>query len=179
MLTEDGKHLYVSYDEYHHLIEMLAIRVYESGWEFDNILCLARGGVRPGDILSRIFDKPLSIISASSYRDRHGTVQGHLDIARYITTPKGEISGKVLLVDDLTDSGYTLRKVTENLQTNYRPIMTELKTAVIWTKAISIFQPDYVVETLPTSPWIHQPFEAYDEVRPADLIEKVKKRLAG
>ena len=87
MLTEDGKHLYVSYDEYHNLIEKLALKVYQSGWSFDTILCLARGGMRPGDILSRIFDKPLAIMSTSSYRAEAGTVQGHLDIARYITTP--------------------------------------------------------------------------------------------
>jgi hypoxanthine phosphoribosyltransferase len=54
MLTEDGKHLYVSYDEYHNLIEKLALKVYQSGWEFDTILCLARGGMRPGDILCGI-----------------------------------------------------------------------------------------------------------------------------
>ena len=107
MLTEDGKHLYVSYDEYHNLIEKLAIRIHQSGWQFDTILCLARGGMRPGDILSRIFDKPLAIMSTSSYRADAGTVQGHLDIARYITTPQGEIAGKVLLVDDLADSGHT------------------------------------------------------------------------
>ena len=105
MLTEDGKHLYVSYDEYHNLIEKLAIKIHQSGWQFDTILCLARGGMRPGDILSRIFDKPLAIMSTSSYRAEAGTVQGHLDIARYITTPKGEIAGKVLPVDDLADSG--------------------------------------------------------------------------
>ena len=110
MLTEDGKHLYVSYDEYHSLIEKLAIKVHQSGWEFDTILCLARGGMRPGDILSRIFDKPLAIMSTSSYRAEAGTIQGHLDIARYITTPKGEIAGKVLLVDDLADSGHTLHR---------------------------------------------------------------------
>ena len=94
MLTEDGKHLYVSYDEYHSLIEKLAIKVHQSGWKFDTILCLARGGMRPGDILSRIFDKPLAIMSTSSYRADAGTIQGHLDIARYITTPKGEIAGQ-------------------------------------------------------------------------------------
>ena len=38
-------------------------------------------------------------------------MQGHLDIARFITTPKGEIAGKVLLVDDLADTGHTLRAV--------------------------------------------------------------------
>jgi uncharacterized protein len=93
MLTEDGKHLYVSYDEYHNLIEKLAIKVHQSGWAVDTILCLARGGMRPGDVLSRIFDKPLAIMSTSSYRAEAGTIQGHLDIARYITTPKGEIAG--------------------------------------------------------------------------------------
>ena len=116
MLTEDGKHLYVSYDEYHNLIEKLAIKVHQSGWQFDTILCLARGGMRPGDVLSRIFDKPLAIMSTSSYRADAGTIQGHLDIARYITTPKGEIAGKVLLVDDLADSGHTLHAVVEHAQ---------------------------------------------------------------
>ena len=76
MLTEDGKHLYVSYDEYHNLIEKLAIKVHQSGWEFDTILCLARGGMRPGDMLSRIFDKPLAIMSTSSYRAEAGTTAG-------------------------------------------------------------------------------------------------------
>ena len=63
MLTDDGKHLYVSWDEYHLLIERLALKVAASGWEFDQILCLARGGMRPGDVLSRVFDKPLAIMS--------------------------------------------------------------------------------------------------------------------
>lgn len=173
MLTEDGKHLYVSYDEYHNLIEKLAIKVHQSGWEFDTILCLARGGMRPGDILSRIFDKPLAIMSTSSYRADAGTVQGRLDIARYITTPKGEIAGKVLLVDDLADTGHTLNAVINTLVNHYEPI-TELRSAVIWTKGVSTFMPDYSVETLPTNPWIHQPFEGYDSLRPAALLEKWK-----
>jgi hypoxanthine phosphoribosyltransferase len=94
MLTEDGKHLYVSYDEYHNLIEKLAIMVHQSGWQFDTILCLARGGMRPGDILSRIFDVPLAIMSTSSYRAEAGTKQGHLDIAHYITTPKARLPAR-------------------------------------------------------------------------------------
>lgn len=171
MLTEDGKHLYVSYDEYHNLIEKLAIKVHQSGWEFDTILCLARGGMRPGDVLSRVFDKPLAIMSTSSYRAEAGTQQGSLDIARYITTPRGEIAGKVLLVDDLADSGHTLNRVIEQLKNNYAPI-TELRSAVIWTKAVSTFTPDYSVEFLPTNPWIHQPFENYDETRPEHLLAK-------
>ena len=173
MLTEDGKHLYVSYDEYHNLIEKLAIKVHQSGWEIDNILCLARGGMRPGDMLSRIFNKPLAIMSTSSYRSDGGTVQGNLDIARFITTPKGEIAGRVLLVDDLADSGHTLNAVIKMLKTNYQPI-TELRSAVIWTKAVSTFTADYSVEFLATNPWIHQPFEGYDTMGPEKLLEKWK-----
>ena len=128
----------MSYDEYHNLIEKLAIKIHQSGWQFDTILCLARGGMRPGDILSRIFDKPLAIMSTSSYRAEAGTQQGKLDIARYITTPKGEIAGKVLLVDDLADSGQTLKAVIDQLHDDYAPI-TELRSAVIWTKGVSSF----------------------------------------
>lgn len=173
MLTEDGKHLYVSYDEYHGLIEKLALKIHQSGWEFDTILCLARGGLRPGDILSRIFNKPLAIMSTSSYRAEAGKVQGHLDIGRFIATPKGEIAGRVLLVDDLADTGVTLNAVVKRLKENYAPI-TELRTAVIWTKGVSSFQADYSVEDLPTNPWIHQPFEGYDNLSPEKLMEKWK-----
>ena len=171
MLTEDGKHLYVSYDEYHNLIEKLALKVYQSGWQFDTILCLARGGMRPGDILSRIFDVPLAIMSTSSYRAEAGTVQGHLDIAHYITTPRGQIAGRVLLVDDLADSGVTLQAVVERLRG--MPSIRELKSAVLWVKGVSSYVPDYYVEMLPTSPWIHQPFEEYDGLRPDGLARKL------
>lgn len=173
MLTEDGKHLYVSYDEYHNLVEKLAIKVHQSGWSFDTILCLARGGMRPGDILSRVFDKPLAIMSTSSYRADSGTTQGHLNIASFITTPKGEIAGKVLLVDDLADTGHTLAAVVNQLRTNY-PSITELRSAVIWTKGLSTFRADYSVEDLPTNPWIHQPFESYDAMSPQQLMAKWK-----
>ncbi len=129
--------------------------------------------MRPGDILSRVFDKPLAIMSTSSYRADAGTVQGNLDIARFITTPKGEIAGRVLLVDDLADTGHTLKAVFELLKSNYAPI-TELRSAVIWTKGVSTFMPDYSVEFLPTNPWIHQPFESYDSLTPEMLLEKWK-----
>ena len=35
------KDLYVSWDEYHGVIEQLALSVHESGWRFDSLLCLA------------------------------------------------------------------------------------------------------------------------------------------
>jgi uncharacterized protein len=170
MLTDDGKHLYVSWDDYHLLIERLALTVADSCWQFDQILCLARGGMRPGDVLSRVFDKPLAIMSTSSYRAEAGTIQGRLDMAKYITMPKGELAGRVLLVDDLADSGHTLRAVVERLRG--MPAIAELRAAVIWVKGASTYVPEYFVERLPTSPWIHQPFEAYDTLRPDGLAKK-------
>ncbi|MEO8298482.1 MAG: phosphoribosyltransferase [Burkholderiales bacterium] len=171
MLTDDGKHLYVSWDEYHLLIERLAIKVHNSGWAFDQILCLARGGMRPGDVLSRVFDKPLAIMATSSYRADAGTIQGRLDLANYITLPKGELAGRVLLVDDLADSGVTLRAVVERLRSVSS--VSELRSAVLWVKGVSSYTPDYFVEMLPTSPWIHQPFEDYDNLRPEGLMRKL------
>ena len=76
-----------------------------------------------------------------------------------------------MLVDDLADTGHTLRAVVDQLKNNYTPI-TELRTAVIWTKGVSGFKADYSVEELPTNPWIHQPFEPYDNMRPEKLLEK-------
>lgn len=49
---------YVSWDDYHRDIEKLAIQIYESGWEFNQIVCLAKGGLRVGDTLCRLFDAP-------------------------------------------------------------------------------------------------------------------------
>ncbi len=170
MLTDDGKHLYTSWDEYHQLIERLALLVHDSGWQFDQILCLARGGMRPGDVLSRIFDKPLAIMATSSYRAEAGTLQGRLDMATYITLPTGELAGRVLLVDDLADSGVTLQAVVERLRG--MPAIVELRSAVLWTKAVSTYRPDYVVESLPTSPWIHQPFEEYDGLGIDGLVRR-------
>ncbi|MGH6612510.1 MAG: phosphoribosyltransferase [Burkholderiaceae bacterium] len=170
MLTDDGKNLYVSWDEYHMLIERLALKVHNSGWAFDQILCLARGGMRPGDILSRVFDKPLAIMSTSSYRAEAGTIQGRLELAKYITLPKGELAGRVLLVDDLADSGITLKAVVDRLRATEG--ISELRSSVIWLKGVSTYTPDYYVESLPTSPWIHQPFEEYDDLRPDGLAKK-------
>ena len=174
MPVSTDKDLWVSWDEYHHAIEALALMVHESGWRFDHVLCLARGGMRPGDIFSRIFDVPLAILSTSSYREEEGTVRGSLDIAKYITMTRGSLSGRVLLVDDLVDSGVTLEQVQSHLRTNF-PAVTEVRSAVIWCKACSSVRPDFYLQYLESNPWIHQPFEEYDGLRPHQLAAWMKK----
>lgn len=156
-------HLWVSWDDYHRHIEQLARIVYESGYSFDRVLCLARGGLRIGDVFSRVFKTPLHILSTSSYREAAGTLQGELSIAEHITSTDGPLAGRVLLIDDLVDSGVTLERVRAHLSERF-PSVTEVRSAVIWCKGCSLMRPDYYVEYLPDNPWIHQPFEVYDEM---------------
>ena len=153
--------LYISWDEYHQSIELLADRILESQWEFDRIICLARGGLRVGDILSRIFRKPLAILAVKSYGGDEGKERGKLAIADRVTMTDDRMGDRVLLVDDLVDSGNTLQQTTIWLRDLY-PEIQALKTAAIWYKASSRYIPDYYVSYLPNNPWIHQPFEKYD-----------------
>ena len=163
--------LQVSWDEYNRLIEKLAVRIWDSGWEFDAIVCLARGGLRPGDVLSRVFRKPLGVLFTSSYREQAGTLQSRLYISEHLTSAQPLPGKRWLLVDDLADSGLTLKRVQDELKTRY-PHLEEIRSAVIWRKGISETEADYELEVLPTNPWIHQPFEIYDHLRPSDLKKR-------
>ncbi len=59
-----------------------------------------------------------------------------------MTMTKGSLSGRMLLVDDLVDSGVTLEQVQSHLRTNF-PAVTEVRSAVIWCKACSSVRPDF------------------------------------
>jgi hypoxanthine phosphoribosyltransferase len=165
--------LNVSWEQYNALVERLALQVYESGWRFNQIICIARGGLRVGDVLSRIFELPLAILSTHSYTSEGGTLRGELVIAEHMTMTSPRLGDKVLLLDDMVDSGHTLEAVYKTLPKRF-PHITEVRTAVVWYKAHSVFKPDYHVEYLADNPWIHQPFEVYDTMRP----EALKQRLA-
>jgi hypoxanthine phosphoribosyltransferase len=165
------KDLYVSWDEYNRLIEKLAIRVYDSGWHFDAIVCLARGGLRVGDVLSRVFDRPLGVLFTSSYREAAGTRQSRLIIADHMSSAAPLPGSRWLLADDLVDSGGTLVEVVPALKERF-PQVEEVRSAVLWRKGASVAEPDYYIEYLPTNPWIHQPFEEYDGLRPEGLARK-------
>ena len=163
MPAHQAGHRRVSWDDYHRAIELLVKIVHQSGWQFDQVLCLARGGLRPGDVFSRLFKVPLAILSASSYREAAGTQRGELEISNSITSTASPLAGRILLIDDLVDSGVTLQRVQEHLRIRF-PDVTEVRSAVIWYKACSVIRPDYFVEYLPDNPWIHQPFEIYDDM---------------
>src|SRR2546427_2259107 len=107
--------LNVSWEQYNTLVERLALKVYDSDWRFNQIICIARGGLRVGDVLSRIFELPLAILSTHSYTADGGTARGKLIVAEHMTMTAARLGDRVLLLDDMVDSGHTLATVHKEL----------------------------------------------------------------
>ncbi len=164
--------LSVSWSEYREKIERLAVAIYRSGWRPNQVVCLARGGLRVGDTLCRIFDCPLAILAAGSYEGRE---RGKIVFAEHLTMTETTLGDRVLLADDLADSGVSLQAACDWLQQRHGSAIAELKTAVIWCKAASRVVPDYYVDFLEGNPWICQPFEAYDRLSPEALAARFER----
>src|SRR5881227_683082 len=113
----------VTWQQYHTLTERLALAVHESGYEFNQIICIARGGLRVGDVLSRIYELPLAILSTHSYAAGGGTIRGELVIAEHMTMTRTRLGERVLLVDDMVDSGHTLEAVHGELPRRFPHIV--------------------------------------------------------
>ena len=155
--------LRITWDTYNKSIEDLAVQIFESGYEFNQIVCIAKGGLRVGDILARIFDVPFAVMSVESYHgDGSKDKQGQIVFGNSLAKTSPNLGNKVLLVDDLADSGVTLEKCVRWLEHYEGFFIDELRTATVWTKGLSTFTPDYYIEYLPNNPWIHQPFEKYE-----------------
>lgn len=161
--------LYISWPEYHHKIEQLATQIYTDGWQFNQIVCLARGGLRIGDLLSRIYQQPLAILAVSSYGGATGQERGKITIAQHLSMTRQFLGSDLLLVDDLVDSGVSIQEAIAWLNRSFGDQIQEIRTAVLWYKACSAFKPDYFVDYLPDNPWIHQPFEPYETLTPSEL----------
>lgn len=168
---------YVSWDDYHRDIEKLAIKIFESGWEFNQIVCLAKGGLRIGDILCRLFDVPLAILSTASYGGENNRMRGAIIFSRDLSMTTPNLGNRVLLVDDLVDSGQSLQRAIAWLEHRYGFYIDEIRTAVLWHKNCSTIKPDYQVVYLADNPWIHQPFEKYELMDVADLLNPQRGAL--
>ncbi len=164
----------ITWADYHRKVEELAVIVYESGWEFNQLVCVAKGGLRIGDTLARIFDVPLAILAASSYGGSGNRQRGSLTFSRDLAMTTANLGSHVLLVDDLADSGVTLQKSVEWVKYHYGFYVEEIKTGVIWYKAISVAKPDYHVDYLPDNPWINQPFEPYERLSVEQLAQSLR-----
>ena len=167
----------VEWEEYKKIVEKLAIEVHKS-YKPTVLIGIMRGAAPIIDILSRILKLPIAYIVIQSYSGKGlEDHQGQLMFAREISSlANNEDFNKVLLIDDLSDTGLTLNKSIEWLR-NYGPtkdFIKEVKTACLWKKKSSKFEPDFCPIRLDSDPWIVQPTEHYEELS-IDEIVKINK----
>ena len=170
--------LIIDWKEYNLIVEKLAIQVYESGYTPDLLIGIARGGLPITDVLSRIFKLKCAYLAVESYSGKGiEDQQGELVFSREMSSTVQDMKGNILLCDDLSDTGVTLKKSISWLY-NYPQIkkIESIKTAVLWKKKDSTFEPDFCAQRLDSNPWIVQPFENYEEVKIEDLVKKHKAR---
>ena len=169
--------LIISFDEYIKIVEKLAIEIHKK-YKPTVLIGIMRGGAPIIDILSRILKLPIGYIVIQSYSGKGiEDNQGELMFAREISSlASGKDFNKVLLIDDLSDTGLTLNKSIEWLK-SYGPIkdyINEVKTACLWKKKSSSFEPDFCSVKLDSDPWIVQPTEHYEELSIDEIVKKNK-----
>ena len=167
----------VEWEEYKKIVEKLAIEVHKS-YRPTVLIGIMRGAAPIIDILSRILKLPIAYIVIQSYSGKGlEDQQGQLMFAREISSlANNEDFKKVLLIDDLSDTGLTLNKSIEWLR-NYGPtkdFINEVKTACLWKKKSSKFEPDFCPIRLDSDPWIVQPTEHYEDLSIDEIVKKNK-----
>ena len=169
--------LIISFEEYNKIVEKLAIEIHKN-YNPTVLVGIMRGAAPIIDILSRILKLPIAYIVIQSYSGKGmEDQQGQLMFAREISSlASNKDFQKVLLIDDLSDTGLTINKSIEWLK-NYDPIknfIKEIKTACLWKKKSSTFEPDFCPIKLDSDPWIVQPTEHYEELTIEEIIQKNK-----
>ena len=171
--------LIIKFDEYLDTVEKLALTISQN-YKPTVLVGIMRGAAPIIDILSRILKLPTAYIVIQSYSGSGiENKQGELIFARDISSIASNSDyERVLLVDDLSDTGLTLNKSIEWLK-QYEPVknyIKEIKTACLWKKKSSSFTPDFCPVRLSSDPWIIQPTEHYEELNIEKIVSKQKKR---
>jgi len=169
--------LIVTFEEYTKIVEKLAIEIHKN-YKPTVLVGIMRGAAPILDILSRVLKLPIAYIVIQSYSGKGmEDKQGQLMFAREISSlAENKDFNRVLLVDDLSDTGLTLNKSIEWLK-KYEPIknyINEVKTACLWKKKSSVFEPDFCPVKLDSDPWIVQPTEHYEELSMEEIIKRNK-----
>ena len=167
--------LIISFEEYNKIVEKLAILIHKN-YKPTVLVGIMRGAAPIIDILSRILKLPIAYIVIQSYSGKGmQDQQGQLMFAREISSlAKDRDFSRVLLIDDLSDTGLTLNKSIEWLR-NYAPtknFIQEVKTACLWKKKSSTFEPDFCPVRVDSDPWIVQPTEHYEEISIDEILKK-------
>ncbi len=130
----------------------LAQQVADSGYEPDLILAIARGGLFLGGSLGYALGvKNLFVMNVEYYTGVDTRLQMPVVLPPYLDLVDLEDT-KVLVVDDVADTGHTLKLVQDHCADK----VGEVRTAVLYFKPQSVVPCDYVWKQ--TDKWIDFPW---------------------
>lgn len=143
-----------SYDEIHQACIEFVHQFQLNSLQFDVVVGVARGGLVPAVILSHLLELPLIPIDYSS-RKGHGDDKDHSNLL-----PSILCDTRILVVDDICDTGFTLKEIVEH----YCVQRVEVTTAVLYYKQLppdkTVIVPDITWQTIPENAgWVIFPFE--------------------
>ena len=150
----------VSWEEFARLARALGWLITESGFRPEMIVAIGRGGYLPARLLSDqldVFD--LATVKIEHYEGAHKHREAMI---RYpLNAP---VAGKrVLVVDDVSDSGDTFEVAIQHLRAQGEP--AAIKTAVLHHKRTSRFVPDYFASEVIEWRWIIYPWAEMEDLR--------------
>ncbi|AUH71350.1 phosphoribosyltransferase [Legionella sainthelensi] len=139
----------VSLEEVYVASYKLALLIMRSPYIFDTVIAIARGGFP----IARFICDFLNIHHLGSVQIRHYTAGAtELEQMHIIAPVNIQVEGKkILLLDDVNDTGKTLITAHDYIQTMHP---TLLKTAVIHEKPNTLFQVDFVAEKITEWKWL-------------------------
>jgi hypoxanthine phosphoribosyltransferase len=149
----------ISWEQVHQFARRLAQLIREDGFEPDIIVAIGRGGLVPARILSdylELFD--LAVMKVEHYHSLH---KERTATVRYPLTAV-VADRRVLLVDDVSDTGDTFRIAVDHLLSRGKPEI--LKTAVLQHKRVSGYQPDYFAGEVIAWRWLIYPWAVIEDV---------------
>ena len=147
----------------------LSEKIIKDGFQPDVIVAIARGGVTP----ARLLCDYLGVMDLLTIKVEHWVeTAGHLEdaIVKYPFT--ADLSGKkVLLVDDICDTGRSIIVSKEYIEKNNKP--KELRVATMqYIKPVAQTEPDYYVDIVEDWVWYMYPWNYIE-----DSINLIKKIL--
>ncbi len=108
--------------------------------KFDAIVAVARGGMTMAHMLGEYWNiRKVFVVNAIGYEDTR-----KLPETRVFNIPDLSGCGKILVVDDIADTGETLEAVMKRLKEEYPDKL--FKTATIFFKPEAKFRPDYTLK---------------------------------
>jgi hypoxanthine phosphoribosyltransferase len=171
----------ISWSEVQRLCRRLAIMIRSSNYVPDMVVAISRGGYVP----ARLICDYLDIMALTSIRTEHylsGSVKQEKVIIRDPLCADIE-NLRVLVVDDVNDSGDTLELAISHLQT-FHP--DEIRTAVMHRKTTTDFSEDYYARKIIKWRWLIYPWAVKEDIggflqrlEPApESMQQVQQQLA-